>query len=325
MRSFARVVAVSGSILFASGCSDRISILANSDGVLLNSSRTAEVLSLEDTLVYSVGQLSGINVCAPGTTDKTECTGIQDISASEWNEIAFGGLRIADLACKDYLRALFWFDRAKDRAVDQIGLVAVATAALIALTGGTVETSSIVTAGLGLAGATVENVGSGLLYEIGPSAIYEIVEKNQIEFRKAFVKDYGGGVYQTRARAMWVIMDYRALCTPPVIETEVRRAVESADVQGNSPGGGLPPTVGQQIDLQSPADETERGVETFLLGFVSSGEESRRKYYDLAVAESMTTQNFDYYNSVPIRLAVLVRNGDAAKNSKIAGQLGYGG
>lgn len=267
-----------------------MALLTQEHGTDFDPLRLVRLRAAEDIVVYALAELSGVDACPPPEVAVAPqavagCLPLSGLGAQHWPRILLTGLRVADRECEQYLGALFWFDRARRRAVDQIGLGAAAAAAIAGLTGGSAETIAIMTSALGLLGASVENIGSGLLYDIGPSAVYEIVEANQSVYKAAVDAELArrNSPYDTRPAVMWAIQNYAAICLPPAVETEIRRAVENAEPDAQRFHGGIPPTVGQNVVSVRVTDApAEREVVRRLLDFVAVSDANRDRYLALA-------------------------------------------
>lgn len=280
--------------------------------------QVVEVRKQHELLLASLGQMAGIDVCMPIAPDtaaatlvQSICTPLNKLEGQQWLAITKMGLWAIDRECQLYLDAIFWFDRAKDHTVDQIGLTAVASAAITGFTGGSSQTLSILTSAFGLIGATVENVGSGLLYDIGPSSVHEIVEKSQIEFRKQFEKTEGR--VSTRVDALNQLQNYAEICLPPKIETEIRKAVKTANV-GVVEAGGTQVGIGSPFQLSTEAKDVQ--VRKLLNSYLLKGDAEVKKYFVLAKQNGLTT---DGVPQLPIYAAALVADKrNASANLKIA-------
>lgn len=302
------------------GCSsDRTANLVRY-GSDVNLQQVVEVRKEQDGLLASLGQLAGIDVCLPespdagtGVRNSATCTPLSGLDQGQWYSVAEAGLWAIDRECQLYLDAIFWFDRAKDRTVDQIGLTAVASTAITGFTGGSSQTLSILASAFGLVGASVENVGSGLLYDIGPSSVHEIVVKSQTAFRQRF--DRNQSEVSTRIDALNEIQNYAEICLPPKIETDIRAAVKAASFQATGAGGTtvevkVPP---EPVLSTKPEDiEVRKLLNAYLLG----GSAAVKRYFQLAKENGLST---DGIPQLPITAAALVADEkNAAANRKIA-------
>jgi hypothetical protein len=148
-----------------------------------------------------------------------------------WRPVVDSGIDYVDARCERYIDAIFWFNRQKTAAVNQINLIGVATTVALGVLKAAVEELTITALGFGLASQTVDNIGTGLLYEIEPSGVRSIVERTQAAYREAIE----GSDYTTRPAAMRAIQGYLALCQPATIETEVNQAIGNARFEARLP------------------------------------------------------------------------------------------
>src|SRR6185503_6636536 len=134
-----------------------------------------------------------------------------------------------------------WFNRAKARTTNQLTLAGAATSAILGAVAASTQALTITAVAFGLAGATVENVGSGLLYDLDPSAVRDLVRKLQVNYENALPPEG----YKDRSGAFRALQGYIALCLPPSIETQVTNSVKNAktDVQSGNAETGTPPIV----------------------------------------------------------------------------------
>jgi len=109
-------------------------------------------------------------------------------SASEWGTVINAGMDYADQRCEAYLHALFRLNRDKNTAVSQIGLVGAATAGVLAAVAATAKEVAITAILFGLAGSSVENNSSNLLFDLEPSSVRTLVRGLQVGYRGTFQK-----------------------------------------------------------------------------------------------------------------------------------------
>lgn len=98
------------------------------------------------------------------------------------------GMDYADHRCEAYLHALFRLNRDKNTAVSQIGLVGAATAGVLAAVAATAKEVAVTAILFGLAGSSVENNSSNLLFDLEPSSVRTLVRGLQVEYRGTFQK-----------------------------------------------------------------------------------------------------------------------------------------
>jgi len=167
------------------------------------------------------------------------------------------------------MHALFRLDRDKKTVVSQIGLFGTATAGLMAAAESAAKEVAAAAVLFGLAGSTVENVASNLLYSLDPSSVRTLVKSLQSSYRAN--RQPG---YTTRAAAMRVIRGYAMLCVPANIEAEVNLAVKKSTPAADpgDPDTGQPPEVSNvesavSFDFKAKSDDNT----ALLRGFVFPG------------------------------------------------------
>lgn len=201
--------------------------------------RSAEVTAFrveQDKVVQELIALSGAAAGGGG-------------AAVNWDHVIQAGMDVADSKCESYMHALFRLHRDKKTLVAQLGLMGTAAAGLMAAAESAAKEVAAVAVLFGLATATVDNLGSNLLYDLDPSSVRTLVKALQSQYR--FKLQPG---YTTRPGAMRVIRAYAMLCVPASIEAEVNAAVKNAAPEGNGgdPQTGQPPEVSNSEAAVSP-------------------------------------------------------------------------
>ncbi len=143
----------------------------------------------------------------------------------DWRPVVDAGILYADVRCDRYMNALFRFDRARESTSRQIGFTGSAASAAMALLNASKDLIGLTPLGFTLADETVNNIGKGLLFDLSPSIVRSLVEKQQT----AYVQGLNGTRFTTKTGAMNAIQAYTSICLPPSIETEVSRAVEASE------------------------------------------------------------------------------------------------
>lgn len=310
-------VGVLSSVLALGACSvDRAGALIhyNPD---LDLDAAVERIELQGKLLALLGKGADIDVCQPEEAGgKTPgCRQLSSLTPTEWQKVTRMGLHMAEWECLRYIDSIFWFERAKDRTVNQFGLGAIATTAIVGLTGGSSEVLSIITSAFGLAGASVENVGSGLLYELGSSEVKELVVRRQQAFWKQFEKTEAK--IQDRVRALMEIQNFASICLPPDIETEVRNAVKEAKLTTTDAGG---TRVGvAKTDVTISSDPAANTVRLALLAFVRTGSTEVGKYLGLAKKAGIVPKGTP--QTVINAVAIISDEKNGVKNALIAKDL----
>lgn len=143
----------------------------------------------------------------------------------DWRPVVDAGILYADVRCDRYMNALFRFDRARETTSRQIGFTGSAASAAMALLNASKDLIGLTPLAFTLADETVNNIGKGLLFDLSPSIVRSLVEKQQT----AFVQGLNGTEFSTKTGAMNAIQAYTSICLPPSIEMEVSRAVEASE------------------------------------------------------------------------------------------------
>lgn len=145
----------------------------------------------------------------------------------DWRPVVDAGILYADVRCDRYMNALFWFNRARASTSRQIGIGGSAASAAMALLNAGKDLIGLAPLGFTFLDQSVDNVGKGLLFDLDPSIVRSLVEKQQTAYRQGL----NGAGFRTKTGAMNAIQGYAALCLPPSIETEVSRAVEASEYE----------------------------------------------------------------------------------------------
>lgn len=185
---------------------------------------------------------------------------------AQWDQVIDAGMDFADAKCEAYMHALFRLDRDRKTVNAQIGLLGTATAGLMAAAQSAAKEVAAVAVLFGLAGSTVENLASNLLYDLDPSSVRTLVKSLQSSYRAN--RQPG---YTTRAAAMRVIRGYAMLCVPANLEAEVNLAIKkSAPVADpGEPALGRPPEVSNaESAIASPFRAKPDDATTVLRNFV---------------------------------------------------------
>lgn len=143
----------------------------------------------------------------------------------DWRPVVDAGILYADVRCDRYMNALFRFDRARETTSRQIGFTGSAASAAMALLNASKDLIGLTPLGFTLADETVNNIGKGLLFDLSPSIVRSLVEKQQT----AYAQGLNGTTFTTKTGAMNAIQAYTSICLPPAIEMEVSRAVEASE------------------------------------------------------------------------------------------------
>lgn len=170
-------------------------------------------------------------------------------AANDWERVINAGMDYADSRCEAYMHALFRLNRNKKTTTSQIGLLGTAAAGLMAAAESAAKEVAAVAVLFGLAGASVDNFGGNVLYDLDPSSVRTLVKSLQSRYRSSLLPGY-----DSRPAALRVIRAYAMLCVPANIEAEVNLAVKSSTPFANEghPETGQPPEVSNSETAVSP-------------------------------------------------------------------------
>ena len=213
---------------FSLGGCGQLQTLVNGPGYDIDKTKVTAYAQDQNAVVEAVSQMAGLK-------------GVEPASSEEWRRFVVAGIQYSDRQCEAYMNALFWANRAKARTTQQFTLAGAATSAILGAVAASAQALTITAVAFGLAGATIENVGSGLLYDIDPSAVRDLVRKLQVNYENALPQTG----YKDQSGAFRALQGYIALCLPPSIETQVINSVKTAkaDVKSGNADTGAPPIV----------------------------------------------------------------------------------
>lgn len=170
----------------------------------------------------------------------------------DWRPVVDAGILYADVRCDRYMNALFWFNRARESSSREIGFAGSAASAAMALLNAGKDLIGLAPLGFTFLDQTVNNIGKGLLYDLSPSIVRSLVEKQQT----AYLQGLNGTAFTTKTGAMNAIQAYTAICLPPSIEMEVSRAVEASEYRPiDYFGKNAPPRAPAEDEKQSADPE----------------------------------------------------------------------
>ena len=154
----------------------------------------------------------------------------------EWRTFVTAGFDFADSQCEAYMAAVRRLDIARRRTVQQTSLAGGATAGIVGAASSAIAITAIA---FGLAAASIDNVTGGLLYELPPSTIRELVMRT----REAYEGCLKPADWQDRPSSFRTIRGYVELCLPAVIEAHAAAAIRAAEPtpfkRSLDSGGGL--------------------------------------------------------------------------------------
>jgi len=144
-----------------------------------------------------------------------------------------GGFTFVDGQCNTYLDALRRFNIEKRTVVSQLGITQTAVAGALGAASVAAQELALTAVGFGLAGSTVDTVSSGLLYELEPALVADIVQRAQAKYRQGVLTNK---TLANLAEAEADIWGYAELCTPNQIEIFVKQSTQTS-VAASSDGG----------------------------------------------------------------------------------------
>lgn len=180
------------------------------------------VITPEDATAYALRQqavLSQISASAGLVSEPT--------SPAEWRRFAIAAFGLADEQCDAYMAAIRRVNIARRQTIQEINLAGTATAAILGIARATSEAVAVTATAFGLAQATADNVASGLLYELPPSAVSDLVHRLRAAYDSA-VSQSGAAAWSDRPTTFRIIRGYIELCLPAVIEARIADSVTAA-------------------------------------------------------------------------------------------------
>lgn len=176
---------------------------------------------------------------------------------AEWRRFGVSAFGLAHEQCNTYMAALRDVYIARQQATQEINRVGTATAAVLGIARAAGQAVSLTATAFGLAESTVDNLAGGLLYELPPRSVSDLVRR----LRRAYEDEIsirGDSAWLDRPTAFRTIQGYVELCSPIVIEARVADAIVAAQpvpiggspqTSGNKgvgdvPGSGNPPEIG---------------------------------------------------------------------------------
>lgn len=215
-----------------------------------------------------------------------------------WDQIIRAGMDYADVRCESYLHALYRLDRDRKTAVAQTGLLGSATAGVQAALSKAAKEVAIVAILFGLAGSTIDNVASNLLYQLEPSSVRSLVSAQQRLYRA----NLGTG-YRDRPAAMTALRGYAVLCVPANIEAEVNLAVKRSqpETQPGDPEKGRPPVVTNStlaVSTYAP-DDSSKKLDAFVNPGGKLNQANDARLLGFMVANAVTGISTVMFNSDP--------------------------
>jgi peptidoglycan hydrolase-like protein with peptidoglycan-binding domain len=176
--------------------------------------------------------------------------------SADWRKVLDIGLVNVDKECREYIGALFWFDRARDSAKTGLTLTGAATTSAMAILNASAEAIALTAATFGLTNTLVDTGANTVLYTIDPSSVQTAIERSQIAYRE----EVANKRYDNQASIIAAVQGYLALCLPATIETTINRAVATATVTAvpTAPGNPVPQLTVNPITAAVPLAPTPK-------------------------------------------------------------------
>lgn len=146
------------------------------------------------------------------------------LDVKEWRAVVDAGIHYTDVRCDKFMDALFWFNRAREGLSRQVQYTGAGVSAALAAVEASKKAIGLTPLGFSLVDQTINNLGAGLLFNLNPSTVRVLVERQQTAYIASLSPSY-----TSRVVALQVIQNYAAICLPPSIETEVERAISSQE------------------------------------------------------------------------------------------------
>lgn len=189
----------------------------------------------------------------------------QQYTSEQWRVFVLAGINYVDLQCNDYLGALNRFYRAKNTTKQQIALLGSATLGIMGAVSVAAQALAITGIAFGLATASVDNLASGLIYELPAADVIQLVRTMQQTYKGALPP----GGYNNQPAAYAAIQGYINICLQTSIETQVANAVKQAKVEakkGDAEANTAPIVqVGPITSFSYSSDDDTKLLEKFLL------------------------------------------------------------
>ncbi len=181
--------------------------------------------------------------------------GLSPAGGTEWDGVIDAGMNYADNKCRKYLDKLFVLDRDRRTLNTEIGLIATATAGVMAAAKSAAKDVAIVAILFGLTTTTIDNLASNVLYELPPATVQGVVDDQQRAYRAALERGYSNW-----PAALTVIQRYALLCVPSHIEHQINIAIQKVKPESNrgDAARGQPPEVSNELTTFGIDDNTAK-------------------------------------------------------------------
>ncbi len=142
-------------------------------------------------------------------------------SSAGWDLIVQAGLNDVDRRCDSYLA---WLDdrrRTNNAVLKELGDIAVASQAIMRVTGASANPITLAGLAFGLAANTFTNINSRLLLEVDKTTVQTLVLNRRNQYRL----DLNGIRVASRPAAVHALRSYLNICTPFTIETDINSTI----------------------------------------------------------------------------------------------------
>ncbi len=141
-----------------------------------------------------------------------------------WRRFMTAGFSYVDEKCRVFVDDLFEADRLIRAGRNQLGDIATAATAILALTQASRAEVGVVAAALGLATKSLDNYALARLANIGPERIRTLLQRSTTTYREAVLANLAR--YSDQTAAMDAIAGYLDLCRIPTIIAQVDSIVQ---------------------------------------------------------------------------------------------------
>jgi len=200
----------------------------------------------------------------------------------QWRLFVLGGINYVDTQCNDYLAALNRFYREKNTTKQQFALLGAATLGIMGAVSVAAQALAITGIAFGLATASIDNLASGLIYELPAADVIQLVRDMQTSYKSALPTQG----YDNQPAAFAALQGYINICLPISIETQVANAVKQAKInikKGDSATGAAPVVqIGPITTFSYSSDDNTTLLEKYITK--SDGSYDQAKIQDIGKA-----------------------------------------
>jgi hypothetical protein len=209
-----------------------------------------EVLTAEDSATYAERQAAVLRNIQSAAGLPSEPT-----TSYQWKRFGASAFTLADEECDNYMAAIRRVNIARRQATQELNLVGTATTAALGIAQVAREAVALTATSFGVAQASIDNLASGVLYDLPPSAVNDLVRRVRSEYESTISRN-GEAPWADRPTTFRTIRGYVELCLPVVIEGQIAASITAAVPQVTTPpptpgGTATPPLV--QIQGAGPA------------------------------------------------------------------------